>query len=283
MKIYIIIPAHNEASFLPALLDSLLEQTLAPKKIVLVDDSSTDQTFEIATSYRNKFKDFRVVKNNSEKTHQPGGKVVKAFLFGLTQLDEDYEVLMKLDADLVLPKNYLATIVTAFNQNSRIGMAGGVAAIEKNGSWQVENLTNTDHLRGALKAYRKACYQDIGGLRPAMGWDTVDEMLARFAGWEIYIDTSLQAKHLRPTGDAYTPKVAMLQGEAFYRMRYRPLLSMLASLKLASKKPKSVNLFLRYTFGYWQSFIDQKPFLISKEAGKFIRQYRWKKIKSKYF
>lgn len=283
MKIYIVIPAHNEAAFLPALLQSLMTQTHLPEKVVVVDDASTDDTFEVGTAFIPKFKSLKIVKNPSEKIHQPGGKVVRAFLYGLSQLDNNYDLLLKLDADLVLPKNYLATLIKHFMQNPQTGMAGGVAAVEKNGHWQVENLTDKDHIRGALKAYRKVCYKDIGGLIPAMGWDTLDEMLARYKGWEIQVDQSLQVKHLRPTGHAYAPKAARLQGEAFYRMRYRPLLALTASLKLALRKPNSFRLFIGYTIGFWRSFIVQKPFLISEEAGKFIRQYRWKKIRIKYF
>ena len=42
MNFYIIIPAHNEASSISLTLDSLLKQTLLPKKIVVVNDNSTD-------------------------------------------------------------------------------------------------------------------------------------------------------------------------------------------------------------------------------------------------
>lgn len=283
MKIYIVIPAHNEAAFLPALLQSLLTQTHLPEKVVVVDDASTDDTFEAGTSFISKFKNLKVVKNQSEKIHQPGGKVVRAFLYGLSQLDNNYDLLLKLDADLTLPKNYLATLIEHFTHDPQIGMAGGVAVVKKNGLWQLENLTDTDHLRGALKAYRKACYHDIGGLIPAMGWDTLDEMLARYKGWDVLVNPSLQVKHLRPTGYVYAPKAAQLQGEAFYGMRYRPLLALAASLKLALRKPNGFRLFVGYTLGFWKSVILQKPFLIPKEAGKFIRQYRWKKIRIKYF
>jgi hypothetical protein len=30
---------------------------------------------------------------------------------------------------------------------------------------------------GALKAYRKETFKEIGGLKAQMGWDTVDELL----------------------------------------------------------------------------------------------------------
>jgi hypothetical protein len=77
-------------------------------------------------------------------------------------------------------------------------MAGGFAYIEKNGEWILENLTDKDHIRGAFKAYRKACFKQMGGLKAAMGWDTVDELLSTFYGWKVTDDT-LIVKHLKPT------------------------------------------------------------------------------------
>jgi len=52
----------------------------------------------------------------------------------------------------------------------------------------LEDLTNKDHLRGALKSYRKECFDAIGGLKSSMGWDTVDELLAQYHGWKICTD-----------------------------------------------------------------------------------------------
>ncbi len=52
-----------------------------------------------------------------------------------------------------------------------------------------------------------------------MGWDTIDELLAQFHGFEIFTDDTLHVKHLRPTGNAYDPKARLLQGKAMYTMR----------------------------------------------------------------
>ena len=63
-------------------------------------------------------------------------------------------------------------------------MVAGFCYIQKNDEWVLENLTSKDHIRGALKAYRKECFFDIGKLKPSMGWDTVDELLAKYHNWE---------------------------------------------------------------------------------------------------
>jgi hypothetical protein len=38
----------------------------------------------------------------------------------------------------------------------------------------------------------------MGGLKAAMGWDTVDELLSTFYGWKVVTD-ALIVKHLKPT------------------------------------------------------------------------------------
>lgn len=50
-ELSVIIPARNEAFSLPALLHSIGRSTVAPLEVIVVDDSSTDGTGEIAAAY----------------------------------------------------------------------------------------------------------------------------------------------------------------------------------------------------------------------------------------
>ena len=51
MKYYIIIPTYNEEKFISLTLQSLVEQTVLPSKIVVVNDNSTDKTPEIISEF----------------------------------------------------------------------------------------------------------------------------------------------------------------------------------------------------------------------------------------
>ncbi|MGA9639753.1 glycosyltransferase family 2 protein, partial [Flavobacterium sp.] len=170
MNYYIVIPAHNEEAFISLTLDSLLTQTVLPKKVVIVNDNSTDKTEEIVLAYAKEHPLISLVNKSSTAVHLPGSKVIQAFHAGFATLDDDYDIIVKLDADLILPTNYFETIIGHFEKDPEVGMAGGFAYIEKNGEWILENLTDKDHIRGAFKAYRKACFEQIGNLKPAMGW-----------------------------------------------------------------------------------------------------------------
>lgn len=282
MRYYIVIPAHNEAQHIALTLESLIKQTILPAKVVVVNDNSTDETETIVNSFIEKHNWISLVNNSSEATHLPGSKVIMAFKKGLETLDDNYDFIVKADADLIFSEDYFETIINHFQSDSKIGMAGGFCYIEKNGEWVLENLTDKDHIRGALKAYRKECFEQIGGLRTAMGWDTVDELLCKFYNWKIKTDESLHVKHLKPTGANYNKASRYKQGEAFYTLGYGFWITAIASLKLALRKGKPY-LFVDYINGFWKAKSDKKPLLVNQEQARFIRNYRWMKMKEKLF
>jgi len=282
MKYYIVIPSHNEEKLISFTLQSLVEQTVLPAKVVVVNDNSTDKTAKIVERYSTEFPWINLVNKTSDTIHLPGSKVIQAFQKGLETLDENYDFIVKADSDLIFPSNYFETIISHFKSDERIGMAGGFCYIEKNGEWILENLTDKDHIRGALKAYRKECFLQIGGLKPAMGWDTVDELLSKFYGWKVVTDASLKVKHLKPTGANYNKTARYKQGEAFYTLGYGFLITAIASAKLAMMKKKPL-LFIDYIQGFLKARSSKKSLLVTPEQARFIRNYRLKKMKEKLF
>ena len=283
MNYYIIIPAHNEGQFLMDTLQSVVIQTMPPKRIVVVNDNSSDNTEQIIDSFSAKYNFISKINVQSSATHLPGSKVVNAFNKGLEQLDDDYDFIVKLDADIILPDSYFEKVAKIFSTDAKIGIAGGFAYEEdKNGEWKLNHPMDKDHVRGAFKAYSKRCFNSIGGLKTAMGWDTVDELLAQYNGFNIYTDSNLHVKHLRPLGNAYNKKAKLLQGKAMFTMRYGFLITLIASIKMAlkQKKPRA---FLDNLQGYLLARKEKTDFLVSLAEGKFIRQLRWRKIKAKLF
>ncbi len=249
--------------------------------MVVVNDNSTDKTEAIVSDFASKNHWLTLVNSQSSNQHLPGSKIINAFYKGYHTLDENYDIICKFDADLIFPKHYLERLAEHFQTNNKLGMAAGFCYIEKNGEWILENLTNKDHIRGALKAYRKQCFLDIGKLKPSMGWDTVDELLAKYYGWELLTDETLQVKHLKPTGLSYTKASKYLQGEAMYKMRYGFTITLISALKLAVKKGR-FKLFQDYMLGYRMAKKQKLDFLVTAEQGKYIRNLRWAGMKEKF-
>ena len=281
MNISIVIPAHNEERFIEKTLDSLVNQTLRPKQVVVVNDNSTDKTKKIVSYYLTNYSWISLVNVHSSDAHLPGTKIINAFYKGLEVLDTNYDVICKFDADLIFPNNYLEQLANHFNANKKLGMASGFCYIEKNNKWVLENLTNKDHIRGALKAYRKECFEQIGKLKASMGWDTVDELLSKYYDWEILTDETLQVKHLKPTGISYSKASKHMQGEAMYKMRYGFIITLISALKLAYKKRSSA-LFKDYMSGYYKAKKNKTAYLVTEDQGDFIRKLRWKGMLNKF-
>lgn len=282
MKFSIIIPAHNESRYIGQTLDSLIKQSVTPHEVIVVNDNSSDNTGEIIASYVKKHPFISLVNRESSDIHMPGSKIIHAFNHGLKVSKKDYDYICKFDADLIFPVNYLETLTAHFKNKPRLGMVAGFCFIEKNGTWKLENLTRKDHIRGALKCYKKACFEAIGGLKPAMGWDTVDELLASYYGWELLTDETLEVKHLKPTGETYNKQAKLLQGEAMYRMRYGFVITVISAIKLSLRK-KNLRLFVDYINGYLKAPLKTSEFLVTEEQGKYIRSIRWKGIRQKLF
>lgn len=278
---YIIIPAHNESQFIARTLHSVAEQTLLPKKLMVVNDNSTDRTSQIVSEFTAGHPWAEMIDNtDAPPEHIPGGKVVRAFYKGLETLDNNYGFIVKMDADVLLPSHYFETIAETFCQNDSIGIAGGLVHIQHGEHWVYEAIADKTHVRGPVKAYSKTCFEKIGGLRPAIGWDTVDTLLAKYHGFKVHTDHKLMIKHLRPTGGSYTKKARLLQGQAMYTMRYGFLITFIASAKTAWRQKKR-DILKHNLQGYFKAKKQQAPFLVTEEEGRFIRKYRWQGILKK--
>ena len=271
MIFYIIIPVHNEEKSIGKTLESLVSQTLLPNRLVVVNDNSTDNTQSIINRFTQKYDWMSSVSISTEDLHVPGGKIIHAFNMGLKTLDANYDVICKFDGDLVFPENYLEQLKEIFISNKRLGMAAGLCTILKNDSWIIEGVTGRNHIRGALKAYRKPCFEAIGGLRPSLGWDTVDELLAEYHGWSFEINPALLVRHLVPTGSRYSERSGLLQGRSLYVMRFGLGLSIIRAFIQAIRRGR-IQYLSDIIKGYVKAKRNEEPFIVSEAEGNFIKK-----------
>ncbi|MDO4763276.1 MAG: glycosyltransferase family A protein, partial [Flavobacteriaceae bacterium] len=268
MKFLIIIPAHNEEKYIFSCLESLKNQDFQDFNCVVVNDGSTDKTLEIAQSFQDADARFLVM-SLGKSLYQPGAKVVNAFHQGLkSQNLNDFEVICKFDADIIFPDNYLSEIQKVYQKKSKIGMASGLVYIQKNNTWQFENISSKNHVRGPIKSYRKSCFEAMGGLREVLGWDNIDVMLAQKYGYEVFTIKDLWVKHLRPTAYQYQSQRAEKLGEYFYNIGLSWQLGMISSLKSSFKNRSFSEFFITMkTF-----FQQNKKQELSQEEIRFIRK-----------
>ena len=282
MNYALVIAAHNEEDFIKDCLKSVFKQHIPPKALVVVNDNSTDKTADIVEELKNNYPNLQLLNHSSSNDHMPGSKVITAFNYGLKHIQlQDIDLIVKLDADLILPPNYFEEIITAFKADNQLGIAGGFAYEEdKDGNWKLNHPMNNEHVRGAFKTYRKECFMAMDGLRVGMGWDTADELLAQYHQYKVKTIAHLKVKHLRPLGKAYNKKAKYLQGKAMYALRYQFLLTLISSIKSGIKQ-KKINLIKDQIRGYWKAKKEKNPYLVTETEGAFIRKLRWRGIRQK--
>ena len=281
MRFLIIIPAHNEEGNLSFTLDSLQQQSFKDFRTVVVNDGSTDGTAEVIRQYTENDPRFETV-NLQKSVHQPGSKVVNAFRNGLkTQNIDEFDIICKFDADIILPGNYLETVESAFKNNPGYGLVGGLLYVEKDDGWVYEGNSNKHHVRGPMKAYRKESFLQIGGLRETLGWDNIDSILLENLGWKEIVLPELQVKLIKVKGADYTIRPADYYGRYFYFLGLNRFLAYIASTKEAAKS-RSVSFFFKIIKAYEACRKAKLELKISKDEQKAINDKRWKMLKKKW-
>ena len=139
MKILIITPACNEELHLPELIESMVNQTFLPSEWIIVDDGSLDNTSHVIKKAAINHDWIKYLRKEKSTLRAPGKSVIETFYFGFNKIEKlDYDIVIKLDADLVLPVNYLQTISNCFQKDPALGICGGICVIKNSNKQMIE-------------------------------------------------------------------------------------------------------------------------------------------------
>lgn len=112
MKVSVIIPAYNEEKYISKVLESLMNQTVRPDEIIVVDNNCQDKTAAIAKKF--------------------GATVITEKKQGITPArnkgfdSAKFEILARCDADVILPKDWIAKIIKDFKKGDIDALSGPV-------------------------------------------------------------------------------------------------------------------------------------------------------------
>ncbi len=142
----IIIPAHNEEVSIRKVIEATLEVDYPRKEIVVVDDGSSDKTFEYARPYVQNGR-IKLFKRDSSSGSKTG-----ALNYGLTF--STGEISAVVDADSLLERRAVREAVKYFDSKSVVAVSGNVKILSGDGG-----ITN---LLTRLQAYEYTISFEIG-------------------------------------------------------------------------------------------------------------------------
>lgn len=276
---YVIVsPVRDEEDYLEGTIQSVASQTMMPAEWVIVNDGSTDNTAGIIDKYAGQYRWIQGIHRMDRGFRKPGGGVVDAFNEGYKSLQcQDWDFVVKLDGDLRFEPDYFERILKFFLREPRLGIAGGTLYIASRGELNAERNPRF-HVRGPTKVYRRECWEQIGGLWPGPGWDTLDETGASMKGWITMSIPDIHAIHCRPTGAADgTWKDNVKHGLVWYTVGYHPLFA-LASFLYRLIHRRNVVQSVGSLYGFVHAYLARVPRVNDPDLIKFIRNEQMKRL-----
>ena len=191
--------ARNEEEFIEKTLQSVVEQTVLPRKWVIVSDGSTDRTDEIVREYAEKYPWIALVRREPDKQRNFGSKAL-ALREAMPLIETvGYDFIGNLDADVSFEETYFENLFAFFEAEPELGLGGGKIYNKHKDGFKKEMSTDSA-VAGAVQMFRRQCFEDVGGYLPIStgGIDTVaevhgeDERLEDPVFWE-------------PTGEPLSP------------------------------------------------------------------------------
>ncbi|MEM7309043.1 MAG: glycosyltransferase family A protein [Planctomycetota bacterium] len=202
-RVVLITPARDEARHLPDVVESIVAQTVRPFRWIIVDDGSTDGTAEVAADAARRHDWIRVLTLADRGSRVLGQGVIESFDAGLAEIEDDYDFLAKMDADVTVGPRYLARALELFRDDPRLGAVSG-KVYRREGRREVEEFMIDEMVAGQWKLYRRACFEEIGGFVRRVMWDGIDFHTARMKGWKTRSvdDPELRILHHRLMGSS---------------------------------------------------------------------------------
>jgi len=278
----LITPAHNEEANIARTIESVLAQTVLPRKWVIVSDASTDGTDDIVRRYAASHDFIQYLRRDRDGRRDFGAKVhaIEAALELLK--DVPYEFVGNLDADISFEPHYFEELLARFRENSKLGIGGGVTFDFYDGAPH-ERHASLDRVGGAVQLFRRECFEEIGGYVPlrAGSEDALALHMARWKGWETRSFPDLPVMHYRKTGTAGTSiwRTRFNQGVTQALFGWSPGFVLVRALYRSIERPYVLGACVR-TAGFCWASVTRRECSIPTELVRFIRREQRGKLRN---
>ncbi len=280
----LITPARNEADFIEQTIQSVVQQTVLPRKWVIVSDGSTDDTDVIVSRYLQAHPWMELVRRPPRETRNFAAKV-EAFNIGLERIGNlAYEVIGNIDADVSFPADYFEYLLAKFEAWPELGVAG-THYLEGDFHSFHDSYISVEHVNGQCQMFRRRCFEDIGGYVPMEGGgiDWVAVTTARMRGWKTRSFDGRVFQHHRKMGTAGRGEVGARfhYGKKDYMLGSHPLWHLFRSGFQMTKPPYLIG-GIALLAGYAWCGITRQSRAISEELVQFYRREQMARLRAKF-
>ncbi|MCO8120670.1 glycosyltransferase family 2 protein [Stieleria sp. TO1_6] len=283
----IIVPCRDEEAYARTTLDALVNQSVLPALVLIVDDGSTDSTPEILAEYAQRYDFVQVITRTNRGARKVGPGVIDAFYAGYDSIDpQQFEYVCKLDLDLDIPHDYFENLIQRMRDNPRLGTCSGKpfypgpSNLENSFTGELISEACGDEMSvGMIKFYRRECFDEIGGFVREVMWDGIDCHRCRMLGWiaESYNDPELRFIHLRAMGSSQSGILTgrMRHGFGQWFMGTSLTYMTASSIFRMTRQPYVIGGMAMW-WGYVRSLLSGKTRYGDLEFRRYLRNYQWK-------
>jgi biofilm PGA synthesis N-glycosyltransferase PgaC len=197
--------AHNEEAFIEKTILSVSAQRVPPKKWVIVDDGSTDNTARIVREYVRKYSFIQLLELSEHHAPDFGAQVhaINAGCDLLQRSDIEFDFIGNVDSDISFERSYFCELFSKFEAYATLGLAGGWLYENDGAEFKPRKGNRSTSVPHGIQLFRRACFQAIGGYVPLRygAPDWCAEISARMNGWRVESFPDLHVVHHRPTGN----------------------------------------------------------------------------------
>jgi biofilm PGA synthesis N-glycosyltransferase PgaC len=276
----LVTPARNEAQFIERTLASVVAQTVAPLKWVVVSDGSTDGTDDIVRRYAAEHRWIELVRTPERQERHFAGKV-RAFNAGYARVRGlAYDVIGSLDADVSFGEDYFAFLLGKLAADPALGLVG--TPFQGRSTYDYR-FVSVEHVSGACQLFRRTCFDDIGGYVPVKtgGIDHIAVLTARMKGWRTRTFTEQVCLHHRELGSAQHGALGtkFRDGVLDYLLGGHPLWELFRTAYQTTRRPRVVG-GLTLLAGYTSAMVRRLERPVSPELVAFRRKEQMQRLRT---
>jgi glycosyltransferase involved in cell wall biosynthesis len=280
----LITPARNEAEFIRLTIESVVGQSVRPRKWVVVSDGSTDGTDEIVMKYAAEHPWIEILSMPARRERHFAGKV-HAFNAGYAKVQNlEYEVIACLDGDMSFDEDYFSFLLEKLASDDSLGLVG-TPFIEGTSPLYDYRYMSLEHVSGACQLFRRECFEEIGGYVPVKGGciDHIAVLSARMKGWKTRSFPEKLSRHHRPMGTAQHSMVAarLKNGAKDYTIGNHPIWECVRTVYQMTRPPLIIG-GLMVGLGYAWSLIRHMERPVSRELIEFHRREQMTRLRAMF-